>query len=186
MVDHKTRQQVYNLIFVQFFGRYTKSLSHMQYWANLSNIFHIFMAALYIHISDQYIAHAMGFEITPEVILLFFQICQPFVALLIHCFLFFQVLKSSPSSSEDALTSMRSSQTNLRRQYSKQPGLPTMDRFLSHLGDPGRYQVIIMVLLAANCIPVVVNHLLMAFYAVRTPHNCRVSLFDLSIIRAVI
>jgi len=81
---------------------------------------------------------------------------------------------------------MRSSQTNLRRQYSKQPGLPTMDRFLSHLGDPGRYQVIIMVLLAANCIPVVVNHLLMAFYAVRTPHNCRVSLFDLSIIRAVI
>ena len=31
-----------------------------------------------------------------------------------------------------------------------------------------------MVLLATNCIPVVVNHLLMAFYAVRTPHNCRV------------
>ena len=31
-----------------------------------------------------------------------------------------------------------------------------------------------MVLLATNCIPVVVNHLLMAFYAVHTPHNCRV------------
>ena len=90
---------------------------------------------------------------------------------------FLQVLKSSPSSSEDALTSMRSSQTNLRRQYSKQPGLPTMDRFLSHLGNPGRYQIIIMVLLAANCIPVVVNHLLMTFYAVKTPHNCRVSLY---------
>ena len=93
------------------------------------------------------------------------------------CFL--QVLKSSPSSSEDALTSMRSSQTNLRRQYSKQPGLPTMDRFLSHLGNPGRYQIIIMVLLAANCIPVVVNHLLMTFYAVKTPHNCRVSYFKI-------
>ena len=35
-------------------------------------------------------------------------------------------------------------------------------------------QIVVMVLLATNCIPVVVNHLLMAFYAVRTPHNCRV------------
>ena len=51
-----------------------------------------------------------------------------------------------------------------------------MDRFLSHLGDPGRYQVIIMILMAANCIPVVVNHLLMAFYVPFKPpsHNCRV------------
>ena len=54
-----------------------------------------------------------------------------------------------------------------------------MDRFLSHLGNPGRYQIIIMVLLAANCIPVVVNHLLMTFYAVKTPHNCRVSYFKI-------
>ena len=54
-----------------------------------------------------------------------------------------------------------------------------MDRFLSHLGNPGRYQIIIMVLLAANCIPVVVNHLLMTFYAVKTPHNCRVSIYTL-------
>ena len=98
--------------------------------------------------------------------------------------IFLQVLKSSPSSSEDALTSMRSSQTNLRRQYSKQPGLPTMDRFLSHLGNPGRYQIIIMVLLAANCIPVVVNHLLMTFYAVKTPHNCRVSIYTLKYVFA--
>ena len=54
--------------------------------------------------------------------------------------------------------------------------MPTVDRFLSHLGDPGRYQVIIMILMAANCIPVVVNHLLMAFYVPfkRTSHNCRV------------
>ena len=47
------------------------------------------MAALYIHISDQYIVHAMGFEISPEEILIFFQICQPFIALLMHFFLFF-------------------------------------------------------------------------------------------------
>merc|ERR1719361_552162 len=30
-----------------------------------------------------------------------------------------------------------------------------------------------MFLLSANSIPIVVNHLLMAFYAVSTPHNCR-------------
>jgi len=55
--------------------------------------------------------------------------------------------------------------------------MPTVDRFLSHLGDPGRYQVIIMILMAANCIPVVVNHLLMAFYVPfkhTSNHNCRV------------
>ena len=59
-----------------------------------------------------------------------------------------------------------------------------MDRFLSHLGNPGRYQIIIMVLLAANCIPVVVNHLLMTFYAVKTPHNCRVSIYTLKYVFA--
>lgn len=86
---------------------------------------------------------------------------------------FLQVLKSSPSSSEGALTSLRPD-LQFKKQFTPQPGVPTVDRFLSHLGNPGRYQVIIMLLLAANCIPVVVNHLLMAFYAVETPHNCRV------------
>ncbi len=51
---------------------------------------------------------------------------------------------------------------------------PSVDSFLSHLGDPGRFQIVVMFLLASNCIPVVVNHLLMAFYAVTAPHNCRV------------
>ena len=89
----------------------------------------------------------------------------------------FQVLKNSPSSSEGALTSLRPEmQLKIKRQFTTQPGMPTVDRFLSHLGDPGRYQVIIMILMAANCIPVVVNHLLMAFYVPfkRTSHNCRV------------
>ena len=92
----------------------------------------------------------------------------------------FQVLKNSPSSSEGALTSLRPEmQLKIKRQFTTQPGMPTVDRFLSHLGDPGRYQVIIMILMAANCIPVVVNHLLMAFYVPfkRTSHNCRVSIF---------
>ena len=49
-----------------------------------------------------------------------------------------------------------------------------MDEFLMHLGNPGRFQVVVMILLSTNLIPVVVNHLLMAFYAVSAPHNCRV------------
>ena len=63
-------------------------------------------------------------------------------------------------------------------------GMPTVDRFLSHLGDPGRYQVIIMILMAANCIPVVVNHLLMAFYVPfkhTSNHNCRVGCLNVYI-----
>ena len=48
---------------------------------------------------------------------------------------------------------------------------------MSRLGQ--RYQVIIMFLLSANSIPVVVNHLLMAFYAFPTRHNCRVSWWQL-------
>ena len=62
--------------------------------------------------------------------------------------------------------------------------MPTVDRFLSHLGDPGRYQVIIMILMAANCIPVVVNHLLMAFYVPfkhNSNHNCRVGCLNVYI-----
>ena len=62
--------------------------------------------------------------------------------------------------------------------------MPTVDRFLSHLGDPGRYQVIIMILMAANCIPVVVNHLLMAFYVPfkhTSNHNCRVGCLNVYI-----
>ena len=59
-----------------------------------------------------------------------------------------------------------------------------VDWFLSHLGDPGRYQVIIMILMAANCIPVVVNHLLMAFYVPfkhTSNHNCRVGCLNVYI-----
>ena len=100
----------------------------------------------------------------------------------------------SPSSSEGALTSLRldlplhkkfspnsieengsESSSSSTSSSSSSSGSHSVDTFLSHLGDPGRFQVVIMILLATNCIPVVVNHLLMAFYAVKTPHNCRIS-----------
>ncbi|TRY70254.1 hypothetical protein TCAL_07532 [Tigriopus californicus] len=78
-------------------------------------------------------------------------------------------MKPSPSSSEGALTSLR-----LDLPLHNRPGSSSVDAFLAHLGDPGRFQIVVMILLASNCIPVVVNHLLMAFYAVSTSHNCRV------------
>ena len=76
--------------------------------------------------------------------------------------------RCSPSSSEGALTSLRPD-LPLGRQDG---GAPSLDKFLDQIGH--RYQIIIMFLLSANSIPIVVNHLLMAFYAVSTPHNCRV------------
>ena len=76
--------------------------------------------------------------------------------------------RCSPSSSEGALTSLRPD-LPLGRQDG---GAPSLDKFLDQIGH--RYQIIIMFLLSANSIPIVVNHLLMAFYAVATPHNCRV------------
>lgn len=98
---------------------------------------------------------------------------------------------SSASSSEGTLTSLRLDLPLHRKNAPARPKSAqdepnsnqrhhnSVDAFLSHLGDPGRFQVVIMILLATNCIPVVVNHLLMAFYAVKTPHNCRVSLGNL-------
>ncbi len=95
-------------------------------------------------------------------------------------------MKSSPSSSEGALTSLRldlplnrggsrsGSGHGIGNGNGNGGAPPTVDSFLSNLGDPGRFQVVIMFLLATNCIPVVVNHLLMAFYTVKTPHHCRV------------
>ena len=91
-------------------------------------------------------------------------------------------MKPSPSSSERALTSLRLDLPLNRHGAggsggSVGPGSTapsTLDSFLVHLGDPGRFQIVVMILLASNCIPVVVNHLLMAFYAVPAPHNCRV------------
>ena len=82
-------------------------------------------------------------------------------------------MKGSPSSSERALTSLRPDLP--LRPAGPGPGPPSIDKFLTQLGNPGRFQIFVMLLLASNCIPVVVNHLLMAFYAVKTPHHCKVN-----------
>lgn len=42
------------------------------------------------------------------------------------------------------------------------------------------FQVVLMLLLATNYIPVVVNHLLMAFYSARVPFTCQVRLVCMS------
>ena len=92
-------------------------------------------------------------------------------SIITHVLLILELTKMrrcSPSSSEGALTSLRPDMP-LGRQDG---GTPSLDKFLDQIGH--RYQIIIMFLLSANSIPIVVNHLLMAFYAVSTPHNCRV------------
>ena len=46
---------------------------------------------------------------------------------------------------------------------------PTMDveRIYAELGSPGRYQVCVYFLLGLNIFPVIMNHLVMAFYGVK-------------------
>ena len=77
--------------------------------------------------------------------------------------------QGSPSSSEGELTSLRPDLPLGRRDGEA----PSLDKFLDQIGR--RHQIIIMFLLSTNSIPLVMNHLLMAFYAASTPHNCRVS-----------
>lgn len=50
----------------------------------------------------------------------------------------------------------------------------TQDLFIQKLGNPGRYQIVVMLLLSTNYIPVVINHILMAFYSASAPHTCKV------------
>jgi len=66
---------------------------------------------------------------------------------------------------------MNTSPTSLE---SEPPPQPTLDSVLAKLGDPGRYQVVLTLLLATNFIPVVINHILMAFYTGKVEFNCRV------------
>jgi hypothetical protein len=86
-------------------------------------------------------------------------------------------MRHSPSSSERALTSLPLDLRPSKAATSSnlQPPI-SIDKFLAKLGNPGRFQIIVMLLLASNTIPVVLNHLLMAFYAVNTPHHCKVRL----------
>ena len=56
------------------------------------------------------------------------------------------------------------------------PPADSVEGLVRALGDPGRYQVLVMVLLCFNYVPVSVNHLLMAFHGFAPDHNCRVSI----------
>ena len=47
-----------------------------------------------------------------------------------------------------------------------------LDDFISQLGSPGRYQVLIFLLLCLNYFPLVFNHVIMAFWALRPNHQC--------------
>ena len=56
------------------------------------------------------------------------------------------------------------------------PPADSVEGLVRALGDPGRYQMLVMVLLCFNYVPVSVNHLLMAFHGFTPEHNCRVSM----------
>ncbi|XP_048252017.1 solute carrier family 22 member 6-B-like [Haliotis rufescens] len=47
-----------------------------------------------------------------------------------------------------------------------------MDELIGMLGSPGRYQVIIFILLCLNYCPLVFNHVIMAFFGAKTAHSC--------------
>ena len=51
-----------------------------------------------------------------------------------------------------------------------------VERIFRLLGNPGRFQVLVYVLLCCNYFPVAVNHLVMAIYGAKTPHHCRQTL----------
>lgn len=49
-----------------------------------------------------------------------------------------------------------------------------LEEFLAALGQPGRYQLVIYVLLCLNYMPVAFNHLAMVFYGATPPHHCHI------------
>lgn len=49
-----------------------------------------------------------------------------------------------------------------------------LDKLYRQLGNPGRFQVLVCLLLYWNIIPIVVNHLAMAIFGADIPHHCKV------------
>ncbi|KAK3606531.1 hypothetical protein CHS0354_041490 [Potamilus streckersoni] len=47
-----------------------------------------------------------------------------------------------------------------------------VEKLFSQLGNPGRYQKVIFMLLALNYLPVVFNHVIMAFFGSTPKHQC--------------
>lgn len=57
-----------------------------------------------------------------------------------------------------------------------------LEELLSQLGSPGRYQVMIFLLLCLNYFPLVFNHVIMAFFGSTPPYRCYSgALFDPSV-----
>lgn len=48
-----------------------------------------------------------------------------------------------------------------------------VDRLLQQLGNPGRYHILIYILLCLTYFPIVVNHIIMAIYGSPPSHNCK-------------
>ena len=47
-----------------------------------------------------------------------------------------------------------------------------LEELLSQLGNPGRFQIFIFILLCLNYFPLVFNHVIMAFFGARVGHLC--------------
>ncbi|XP_076452740.1 solute carrier family 22 member 13-like [Babylonia areolata] len=51
----------------------------------------------------------------------------------------------------------------------------SLDRLIADLSTPNRYQICLLILLGLNYIPLVFNHVIMAFFKYTPPHQCGVS-----------
>lgn len=47
-----------------------------------------------------------------------------------------------------------------------------LEELLSQLGNPGKFQIFIFLLLCLNYFPLVFNHVIMAFFGARVGHQC--------------
>ena len=47
-----------------------------------------------------------------------------------------------------------------------------LEELLSQLGNPGKFQIFVFLLLCLNYFPLVFNHVIMAFYGARFGHQC--------------
>ena len=52
-----------------------------------------------------------------------------------------------------------------------------LDELLSQLGNPGKFQIFIFLLLCLNYFPLVFNHVIMAFFGSRVRHHCHLGAY---------
>ena len=56
-----------------------------------------------------------------------------------------------------------------------------LEELLSQLGNPGKFQIFVFLLLCLNYFPLVFNHVIMAFYGARFGHQCHSAAYDTNI-----